>query len=47
MSNTYKGYKHHSTVCDQVEERLDLAMLFELSTNLVTVSLILKRCGTA
>jgi hypothetical protein len=37
-----EGYKDHSTVCDQVEECLDLAMLFELSTNLVTVSLILN-----
>ena len=43
MSNTYKGNKHHSTVCDQVEKCLDLAMLFELSTNLVTISLILKK----
>src|ERR1700761_3668797 len=47
VSNTYKGNKHHPTVCNQIKKCLDLAVFFKLSANLVAVSLILETYTTA
>lgn len=46
MSSTYEGNKHHATVCNEIKKCLDLAVFFELSANLVTVSLILETFRT-